>query len=175
MLTGLATLTHQNAILLVLPLGVAVVGAAGGPARRAGGACSLLLLPAATIAPWTIRNAVELHHFVPVSDETGITLRRHLQPATRRPTRTIPYKWRFFWDIPPGRAPGQDRRVATPSPQLDGRLQSQALDYIGAHPTAPLQRRLAQPACGCSSSRARPPGTPRRGRSACTPTSPTPA
>jgi hypothetical protein len=131
-LTGLATLTHQNAILLVLPLGVAVWSA--GP--RARGVALLVICTAAMIAPWTIRNAVELHRFVPVSDETGVTLVGTYNRYSAA-NQTIPYKWRFFWDIP------SDRHLVKTAgrytePELDSRLQSQALGYIGDHPAAPL-------------------------------------
>jgi hypothetical protein len=131
-LTGLATLTHQNAILLVLPLGAAVWSAG----TRARGTALLLICTAAMIAPWTIRNAVELHRFIPVSDETGITLVGTYNRYSAAET-TIPYKWRFFWKIP-----SEAHLVKTAGrytePQLDSRLRSQALDYVKSHPTAPL-------------------------------------
>jgi 4-amino-4-deoxy-L-arabinose transferase-like glycosyltransferase len=132
-LAGLAALTHQNAILLLLPLGFAVWRAGA----RARGAALLVICAVATIAPWTIRNAVELHHLVPISDETGITLVGTYNPNSAA-ERAIPYKWRFFWDIP-----GDAHLVKTAGrytePQLNSRLQSQALRYIGHHPTAPLR------------------------------------
>jgi hypothetical protein len=131
-LSGLATLTHQNAILLMLPLGVAVWSAGS----RARGIVLLVICTAAMIAPWTIRNAVELHRFIPVSDETGITLVGTYNRYSAAMT-TIPYKWRFFWDIP-----SDAHLVKTAGrytePELDSRLQSQALGYVGDHPTAPL-------------------------------------
>jgi hypothetical protein len=134
-LIGLATLTHQNAILLVLPLGMA--GWAAASEARARGVALLLVTTLITIAPWTIRNAVELHHFVPISDETGITLAGTYNRYSAAET-TIPYKWRFFWKIP-----SDARLVKTAGhytePALDSHLQSQALGYIGDHPTAPLR------------------------------------
>lgn len=143
LLVGLATLTHENAILLLAPLGVAAATAARPwrglrPARRpAVRAVALLLLgTAVAIAPWTIRNAVELHRFIPVSDETGITLVGTYNPASAAFT-PVPYKWRLFSHIP------QDaiyKRTAPryTEPQLSDRLQSQALHYIGDHPLAPV-------------------------------------
>ncbi|MGI8715778.1 MAG: ArnT family glycosyltransferase [Solirubrobacteraceae bacterium] len=133
LLTGLATLTHQNAILLVLPLGFAVWPAGGSRAR---GALLLVVTIAAMIAPWTIRNSVELHRLIPVSDEAGITLVGTYNPNSAA-VRAIPYKWRFFWDIPSDsglvRTAG---RYAEPA--LGDRLQSQALRYVSAHPLSPL-------------------------------------
>src|SRR5262249_29756983 len=86
-LTGLATLTHENAAVFLLPLGVAAWSAVraragvggrrvrGRPGLRAlAGPAVLVVCACVMIAPWTIRNANELHHFVPVSTETGITL-----------------------------------------------------------------------------------------------------
>jgi 4-amino-4-deoxy-L-arabinose transferase-like glycosyltransferase len=131
-LVGLAALTHQNAILLLAPLGVATVTAAR---RRLPAAALLVAAAAATIAPWTIRNAVELHRFVPVSDETGITLAGTYNAQSAAQT-AIPYRWRFFWKI----ASDQHLRHTAgryTEPQLDAKLRAQALHYIGAHPIAP--------------------------------------
>jgi hypothetical protein len=131
-LVGMAALTHQNAILLLLPFGVAAWSAG----TRVRGTALLVICTAAMVAPWTIRNAVELHQFVPISDETGITLVGTYNRSSAAET-TIPYKWRFFWKIP-----SDAHLVKTAGrytePQLDSRLQSQALGYIGDHPTAPL-------------------------------------
>jgi hypothetical protein len=88
------------------------------------------------IAPWTIRNAVELHHFVPVSDETGITLLGTYN-ATSAASRPVHYKWDLFLKMPEFKA------LARAAPRYDevglsNLLQSRALDYIGAHPFSPL-------------------------------------
>jgi 4-amino-4-deoxy-L-arabinose transferase-like glycosyltransferase len=131
-LTGLATLTHQNAILLVLPLGAAV-WAAG---TRARGVALLVVTTVVAIAPWTIRNVVELHHFVPVSDETGITLVGTYNRYSAA-EHEIPFRWRFFWKIP-----SDAHLVKTAGrytePELDAKLRSQALRYVSNHLTAPL-------------------------------------
>jgi hypothetical protein len=88
------------------------------------------------IAPWTIRNVVELHHFVPVSDETGITLVGTYNRYSAS-EHEIPYRWRFFWKIP-----SDAHLVKTAGrytePRLDAKLRSQALHYVSNHPTAPL-------------------------------------
>jgi len=67
-LVGLAALTRPTALVLAIPLGLAV-------ARRARPRwVALLVLAAAiglTIAPWTVRNAVQLRAFIPVSDFLG--------------------------------------------------------------------------------------------------------
>jgi dolichyl-phosphate-mannose-protein mannosyltransferase len=160
-LAGLATLTHENAVVLVPALAVAALAAVRGrPAagqrgaaatqrgyaaaqRGSGGALRgiaavalLLVCAAAAIAPWTIRNALQLHQFVPVADETGITLRGTYNP-TSAASRPIPYQWRLFWFV------AQDqqirRRAGTMSEdRLSSVLEHRALSYIGRHPGAPL-------------------------------------
>jgi hypothetical protein len=156
-LTGLATLTHENAVVMVLPLAMGAAGAvrrrgaghrsdatrrvdvhAGrGRARRGVTAAALLLAcTAAAIAPWTIRNALQLHRFVPVADEAGITLRGTYNPASAA-DRSIPYKWRLFWLVPQDQ--GIRRRAGTMSEDtLSSVLEHRALHYIDRHPSAPL-------------------------------------
>jgi 4-amino-4-deoxy-L-arabinose transferase-like glycosyltransferase len=133
-LTGLATLTHENAALLLLPLGFAVAGVVR---TRVRAVALLLACTALTVLPWTIRNAVELHHFVPVSDETGITLVGTYNPDSAA-FKPVPYKWRFFWKISEDqhlrRTAGHYSEV-----ELGSKLESQALNYIGAHPLSPLK------------------------------------
>ena len=52
-----------------------------------------------TILPWTIRNAVVMHHFIPVSDETGITIVGTYNVASAANSQ-LQYKWRIFYGIP---------------------------------------------------------------------------
>ena len=105
-------------------------------ARAAAAPAVLVAATVLTIAPWTIRNALDLHSFVPISDETGITLVGTYNSASAANPR-VPYKWRFFAGIP-----GEHNRLGhagrfTES-QLSSKLTHQALDYIGDHPAAPL-------------------------------------
>jgi Dolichyl-phosphate-mannose-protein mannosyltransferase len=67
-LIGLATLTRPTGLVLALPLGLAV---AGRSPRRPAAALVLVVAIALTIAPWTVRNAVQMHAFIPVSDFVG--------------------------------------------------------------------------------------------------------
>jgi 4-amino-4-deoxy-L-arabinose transferase-like glycosyltransferase len=136
-LAGLATLSHENAAVFVIPLAVAAAAAAGHSwRRRLLGALTLLVATAAMIAPWTIRNAVELHHFIPVADETGITLRGTYNQASGSYPR-LPYKWRFYWSIPQD-AGVKHRAFHETEVPLSNQLESRALHYIGRHPSAPL-------------------------------------
>ena len=75
-LAGLAILTRANGLVLLLPLAVGVVGRAAAPGRGARWRRRRCSSPprCATVAPWTIRNAVELHAFVPVSTQLGSAL-----------------------------------------------------------------------------------------------------
>jgi hypothetical protein len=172
-LTGLAALTHQNGIVILLPLifcAIAAgrrwagVGAAQGrsdpapqghdgtpPGRDAKGptflrrawfrtlAAPLLLVAvtALTIAPWTVRNAVLLHRFVPISDETGITLAGTYN-STSAANREIPYKWTWY-GVVPAYKPIARRSLGMTEPALSDRLTSAAFHYIGDHPLSPLQ------------------------------------
>jgi 4-amino-4-deoxy-L-arabinose transferase-like glycosyltransferase len=136
-LTGLATLTHENAIVIIFPLLVAVW--TGRPCLRPRSLAAPALLIAATVLmvlPWTIRNAVVMHHFIPVSDETGITLVGTYNVASAHDPQ-LPYKWRIFYGIPGERSLVHEESTLT-EPEIGARLEHQALDYISNHPLAPL-------------------------------------
>jgi hypothetical protein len=147
-LTGLATLAHENAALFVLPLGVAcwsalrARGVAGSrfprrPGLRAlAGPALLVACACAMIAPWTIRNAVELHHFIPVSDETGITLvgTYNADSAAAEP---LHYKWDLYLKLPEFKALAK-HASRYDEVGLSDVLQHRALNYIRAHPSSPL-------------------------------------
>ena len=132
-LTGLATLSHQNGILILLPLMVAVWTR---KPRSLVTPALLVLTTALMIAPWTIRNEIVLHRVIPVSDETGITLVGTYNPASAA-NHALPYKWRIFYGIP-GERPLIRQASHLTEPQIGDKLQSQALHYIADHPLAPL-------------------------------------
>ena len=137
-LTGLATLTHENGILILLPLLVAVSKRAPGAKRHWLIAPALLIAAAAiTIAPWTIRNAVVMHSFIPVSDETGITLVGTYNPASAADPQ-VPYKWLIFYGIP-GEGPLIRQGSHLTEPQMSAKLERQALGYIAKHPFSPIE------------------------------------
>ncbi len=143
-LTGLTALTHQNGVVIVLPLIVCALAvghrwAGQGERRRWKALVAPALLVAATaltIAPWTIRNAVVLHRLIPVSDETGITLAGTYNP-TSAADRQIPYRW-LWYAVVPAYAPIARASPHLTEPGLSDRLTSAALHYIGDHPLAPL-------------------------------------
>jgi 4-amino-4-deoxy-L-arabinose transferase-like glycosyltransferase len=136
-LTGLATLTHENAVVIVLPLFAAVWFGRPRFTARALAAPALLLATAAlTVLPWTIRNAEVMHRLIPVSDETGITLVGTYNAASAA-NPGAPYKWRLFFGIPGERALIRQASHLTEA-ELGDRLQHQAVHYISDHPFAPL-------------------------------------
>jgi 4-amino-4-deoxy-L-arabinose transferase-like glycosyltransferase len=128
-LTGLATLTHQNGIVVLLSLLPAVWSIRRAPLM-------LVALTALTIAPWTVRNAAVMHSFIPVSDETGLTLAGTYNPTSAHDPQ-IPYRWRYYKAIPADRSLFL-RAGRFTEPQLDSKLRSLALHYVEHHPVAPL-------------------------------------
>jgi 4-amino-4-deoxy-L-arabinose transferase-like glycosyltransferase len=136
-LTGLATLTHENGILILAPLIFAVW--TGRPRFQPGSLAApalLIALTALMILPWTIRNAIVMHSFIPVSDETGITLVGTYNVRSAADPE-IPYKWRIFYGIP-GERPLIRQESHLTEPELGSKLQSQALHYIASHPFSPF-------------------------------------
>jgi len=136
-LAGLSTLTHENGVLILIPLIPAVwtgrprlqLSALAAPAL-------LIAVTALTILPWTIRNAVVMHAFIPVSDETGITLVGTYNVASAANPQ-LQYKWRIFYGIPGEHSLIHEAPTLT-EPQIGAKLQSQALHYISDHPFSPF-------------------------------------
>lgn len=139
-LTGLATLTHVNSIVLVVPVGIAAAGLVRGgrqvARRRLAPVALFIAVTALALSPWLIRDAVELHQFVPVADEAGYTLVGTYNAASAA-QRQIPYKWRVFYKIP-GEPTSVTHPSATTETALSSRLEHQAFTYIGKHPLSPL-------------------------------------
>lgn len=125
-LTGLATLTHENGVVLVIPLALAAWSATNGSLKAP---VALIATAVLVVVPWAIRDAVELHRFVPISDEAGITLAGTYNAASAADHR-IPYQWRLYL---PERHPSRLAEPALSNDQL-----SDALRYIGRHPLAPV-------------------------------------
>lgn len=132
-LGGLAILTRANALVLLLPLALAVWDGRPRRSRVAlGPPVALCLVALLVVAPWTIRNARELHAFIPVSTQLGSALAGTYNDDARH-DRHDPASWRSL------------RRVAdymplfrkvrtTPEPVLEKQLRAASEDYIRAHP-----------------------------------------
>ncbi len=73
-LAGLATLTRGQGALLFPIAGVTWLMQSGWrPAIR--GVAIAAVVAVAVVAPWTVRNAVEMHAFIPISTNSGAALR----------------------------------------------------------------------------------------------------
>ncbi len=133
-LSGLAALTHDNGFLVALPLVLAVWGLGGG--RRLVAPAALVAAAVLTVIPWIVRDQIVMHTFVPISDESGITLAGTYNTVSAHDPQ-IPYKWRYYARIP------SDRRLFAQAPrltepELSSKLQSRAFSYVGAQPLAPV-------------------------------------
>lgn len=131
--TGLAVLAHVNAIVIVIPLMVAAWRTRRGVLAPA----VLVTATVLTLVPWLVRDAVTMHRFVPVSDENGITLVGTYNSASAHDPQ-VPYRWRLYFSIPGEQALSQRSHDLT-EPELSDRLQTQAFNYISAHPVSPLE------------------------------------
>jgi 4-amino-4-deoxy-L-arabinose transferase-like glycosyltransferase len=92
-LVGLATLTRTNGLILLIPFALAVAPARSRRRLRAWTPSAILVLAAVlTVAPWTVRNWIEMHAFIPVSDESGYTLAGTYNQVSRA-DRKLPAVW----------------------------------------------------------------------------------
>jgi 4-amino-4-deoxy-L-arabinose transferase-like glycosyltransferase len=133
-LAGLATLTRAQALILLVPLAVAVWDGRPRRARSAlGPPLALVLAALLTIAPWTVRNARELHAFVPVSTQFGSALAGTYNDVARGDTQN-PASWQGLKHIP-DYAYLYGRVEETPEPVLEKKLRAASLHYIREHPT----------------------------------------
>ncbi len=141
LLAGFATLSHVNAIVLVVPLILILWRVRPAPAvsrwrslLSPGIAVGCLLL---ALTPWLVRDAVVMHRFVFVTDETGITLVGTYNSASAA-YGPVPYKWRLYTGIP-AEAALAGRAATLSETALSDRLLSHARHYITSHPSAPFE------------------------------------
>jgi len=131
-LAGLAALTRSNGIALLAPLVVGALAAWPSLSRR-GVAAAIATVAAAivVISPWTVRNAVVLDAFVPVTTQAGYGLAGQYSDASRD-DQARPALWRPPGAYPPYRAIIED--PALDEVQVERRLRSESRDFIRAHP-----------------------------------------
>jgi hypothetical protein len=124
-LMGLAILGRANAMILLLPLAVAVWR---GPRP------TLVLVVAAvlTVAPWTIRNALVHDAFVPVSTQLGSALAGTYNSEARA-DRENPASWRALRRVDEYQ-PLIRRVRQTPEAELEKELRAASLRFIREHP-----------------------------------------
>jgi 4-amino-4-deoxy-L-arabinose transferase-like glycosyltransferase len=130
LLVGLSLLVRPSAEFLLLGALVAWIAARG---VRQGVLLTAVaaVVAALVVAPWTIRNAVVLHGFVPVSLQDAALYGTFNSQAAHDPV--WPYAWR---PDPPGYADVLHPARPLSDIQLRSRLISRALSYISAHPAA---------------------------------------
>jgi 4-amino-4-deoxy-L-arabinose transferase-like glycosyltransferase len=133
-LGGLAILTRANAAILLAPLVVAVWDARPRWSSRAlAPLAALVAVALVTVAPWTIRNAVVLDSFVPVSTQLGTALAGTYNDAART-DHQHPASWRSLRRVPDYQYLVR-RWHQIPEPVLERRLRAAALRYAAHHPT----------------------------------------
>jgi 4-amino-4-deoxy-L-arabinose transferase-like glycosyltransferase len=133
-LAGLAMLTRANAIVLLAPLAFAVWDARPRRAWPALGPPAVLLTAAViTVMPWTIRNANQLHAFVPISTQLGSSLAGTYND-TARTDPVNPGAWRSIKHVPQYAALWRHVRT-TPEAVLEKRLRAASTRYIADHPS----------------------------------------
>jgi 4-amino-4-deoxy-L-arabinose transferase-like glycosyltransferase len=132
LLCGLAVLTRNPGPALAIPLIVGLLVPRPRLSRRAVLAPALALLCAlATIAPWTVRNAVEFGRFVPVTSGTGFAMAGTYNEASLQ-DESDPASWRT-----PRVAPEYTPLFATAGIDegtLDATLRSRATAFALDHP-----------------------------------------
>ncbi len=132
-LGGLAILTRANAAIILAPLVVAVWDIRPRFSWRALAPPAMLaVVGLATVAPWTIRNAVALDSFVPVSTQLGTALAGTYNDAART-DREHPASWRSLRRVPHYQYLIR-RWHQIPEPVLDRKLRAAALRYATDHP-----------------------------------------
>ncbi len=105
-LVGLAALVRAEGLVLA-PVLVAVWAVTVRPWSRLPAYTALLAMGVAlALTPWTVRNAVQLHEFIPIRPNSEGTLKRALDPDDPRP----------FQGLDEARSPGAGLRYALTHP-----------------------------------------------------------
>jgi len=134
--TGLAALTDTNAILLLIPLAVAVSRVVPVVGRRqVAGVLVLIGAALLTLSPWLIRDGVVMHRFVPITDESGITLAGTYNATSAH--SHPPYQALYYRQLPEFATLARHSSHLTET-ELSSRLQSRALTYVAHHPASVL-------------------------------------
>jgi 4-amino-4-deoxy-L-arabinose transferase-like glycosyltransferase len=158
-LCGLAALTRTVGWVLVVPLALLVLSEPGLRRHKAPRAVALVAVSVLVVAPWTVRNAIVMDAFVPVSTQGGHTLAGAYNDTTRNqpfwdriwvPSFKQPEFAGLYWRPehqrdglePKSPAPGYappSWRTSVEEIELDKTLRSSARAFIAAHPEYPLE------------------------------------
>jgi 4-amino-4-deoxy-L-arabinose transferase-like glycosyltransferase len=131
LLVGLAALTRSVGILVALPVGALVwTGRPRWSVQALKAPLAVLAVAGAVLVPWTVRNAVKLHSFVPISTEAGGAFAGTYNSYARSRS-----DFPGYWEPPVVAYLALAR--ADPKlneAQVSSRLTQVGLDYIKAHP-----------------------------------------
>ena len=135
---GALALTRSNAFVVIPALAAGLAVRRRGRSRLSVVRAPALMIAAAVaiVVPWTVRNAVVMRSFIPVSDETGGTLAGTYNPVSAH-DRAAPAFWHLLSQIPPYQR-ATEALARGPEPAFQSRLLHLALGYIGAHPLYPF-------------------------------------
>jgi 4-amino-4-deoxy-L-arabinose transferase-like glycosyltransferase len=136
-LAGLAVLTRANGLILLVPLAFAAWPAPRRSWRSLGPPVVLVLVALLTVAPWTVRNARQLHAFVPVTTQLGWALAGTYNDEARA-DRVNPASWRSLRRVDEYR-PLVRNFATVPEVVMERRLRRAGLEFIGRHPGYPLK------------------------------------
>ncbi len=131
LLTGVAMLTRgQGTVLVPVAFTYWLLRGGVGPALRSTGIA--LLAAVAIISPWTVRNWVEMHAFIPISTNAGVVLRTGHAPDATGTT---------YWtqDVIDGFTPEQS--LYDPEREVKGYREytRRAIGYAFTHPARELE------------------------------------
>ena len=151
-LAGAMTLTRSNAFVIIPALAVGMwtarpagptpdhpnqVNRAGRPKKAAAAVAVMIATAVLVVSPWTLRNAVVMHAFIPVSDEAGGTLAGTYNAVSDHGP-PAPAFWHLLKEIPSYQR--QTASLATgPEARFQGRLEQLAVAYAEHHPLYPLK------------------------------------
>jgi 4-amino-4-deoxy-L-arabinose transferase-like glycosyltransferase len=132
LLIGVSLLIRASDVFLLLGLLVTWIVATGW--RRGIGLTALATLVAALVlVPWTVRNEVVVHGFVPIAIDDAALYGTFNAQSAHDPV--WPYAWRAD---PPSAAPLFNPAHPLSEITLHAKLLHLGLSYIGAHPTSVL-------------------------------------
>jgi hypothetical protein len=134
-LAGIGVLTRANAAVLLLPLALAVWTARPRLSVRGLAApAALVAVAVAVVLPWTIRNAVVLDAFVPVSTQLGSAMAGTYNDEARRDGDN-PWSWRSI-DRVAAYADLAARVSKIPEVELEQEVRRRALAFIRERPVS---------------------------------------
>jgi 4-amino-4-deoxy-L-arabinose transferase-like glycosyltransferase len=132
-LAGLAVLTRANGLILLAPLALAVWAAPRRSWRSLGPPVALVMVALAVVAPWTVRNAVKLHAFVPVTTQLGWALAGTYNDEARDDP-VNPGSWRSLRRIEEYQ-PLVANFATVPEIVMERRLSKAGRAFVERHPT----------------------------------------